>query len=265
MLSEINKHEKDIVEFDEPTHKYKVGDHIFATSVTQFVHLHFPKFDEDDVCNNILKSNKMKDPFYKYYGMTKSDILDSWDVNKKFGTELHALIEDYYNGNGKKFEEVGTIEYQYFLNFTKDYKGLKAYRTEFRLFSFDLDIAGSIDLLVKNRDGTFTIVDWKRAASIDTSTAINRFTKFGLLPGISHIVSTNLQHYNFQLNVYRYILQSEYGFVISSMHLVIFHPNNKSGNYEIHDVPIMDAEMNYIMNIRLEKVKTGAHLLEVDH
>lgn len=254
MLSEINPHERDIVEFDEPNHKYKVGDHIFSTSVTEFVHEHFPPFIKEDVANNILKSRKMNDKSYEYYGLNKEQIFELWNHNAKLGTILHTHIEDYYNGRGK---DIDTVEYKYFLNFVNTYSDLPIYRTEFRLFSLELDIAGSIDLLTKNPDGTYSILDWKRAKNIDTSTEITRFTTFGLLPGIRHIISTNFQHYCFQLNVYRYILQKEYGFEISNMYLVIFHPNNKSKNYEIHSVPIMDKEMEYIMNIRLQKVNSG--------
>lgn len=245
----------DIVEFDEPNHKYKFRDHEFSISVTGFTHEHFPEFIEEEAIQGILKSSKMQDPSYEYYGMNAIDIKNHWGKGKELGTILHAQIEDYYNGKPKSFEEVGTIEYRYFLNFARDFSYINPYRTELRIFSLDLDLAGSIDLLVKNRDGTYFIMDWKRAKNIDRSTVPNKYTKYGLLPGISNIMSTNYNHYCFQLNIYRYILQREYGLIVAGMALVVFHPNNKSGNYEIHPVPIMDDVMNYIMNIRLEKVR----------
>lgn len=248
-----------IVDFDEIQHKYKFGDHQFSISVTGFTHEHFPEFNENAAIKAILGSKKMQDPSYEYYGMNEQGIKNHWDKGKELGTILHAQIEDYYNGRGKSFEEISTIEYRYFLNFAKDFSYINPYRTELRIFSLDLDIAGSIDLLIKNPDGTYFIMDWKRAKNIDISTIPNRYTQYGLLPGISHIMSTNYNHYCFQLNIYRYILQREYGFIVTGMALVVLHPNNKSGNYEIHSVPIMDTEMEYIMNIRLEKIRNSRH------
>jgi len=245
----------DNVEFDEPSHKYKYKGHEFETSVTSFVHKHFPPFIEADVIRNILGSKKMKDPSYDYYGMNREQILKKWDESRDLGTLLHAQIEYFYDNNRTSDGHIDTIEYHYFLNFDRDFPYIKPFKTEMRLYSMDLDLAGSIDLLIQNPDGTFVIMDHKRTRSIDTSTEVTRFTKYALLPGISHIMNTNLQHYSFQLNCYRYILQREYGYVISGMFLAVFHPNNKSKNYEIHSIPFMDVEMEYIMNIRLNDVK----------
>ena len=259
MLSEINPHEKDDIEFDEKEHKYRVGNHQFSISVTGFVHEHFPEFKENEVIRGILNSKKMNDKSYEYYGMNAIQIKEKWVENARLGTELHALIEDYYNGKKRTLEEVNTKEYGYFLKFANDFDYIVPFRTEFRLRSFKLDIAGSIDLIIKNPDGTFSILDWKRAKNIDMNTEPNKYTKYGILPGISHIINTNYSHYKFQLNIYRYILESEYGFNISGMYLVIFHPNNDS--YNIIDVPKMDKEMSYIMKIRMKKIKNANNIL----
>jgi hypothetical protein len=245
----------DIIEFDEPCHKYKVKGHQFTISVTGFVHSHFPPFMECNVINNILNSHKMSDPEYPYYNMNKEQILAEWNKSRDLGTLLHEQIEHYYNNNCVSIPGIDTIEYRYFLNFALDYAHIQAFKTELRIYSLELDLAGSIDLLVKNEDDTYDIIDWKRSKNIDVSTVPSRYTQYGLLPGVSHIMSTNLNHYRFQLNVYRYILQHYYGFIIRGMRLVVCHPNNKSNNYEIHEIPLMDNEMNYIMGIRKDIVK----------
>lgn len=248
----------DIVEFDEKEHLYQRNGHIFNTSVTSFVHDHFPIFVEKDVINNILNSKKMTDPSYEYYGMDREAILRYWNLNRDLGTIMHAEIENFYIGvkeNRLELPKIITTEFMYFLNFARDYPNINPFKTEFRLYSYELDLAGSIDLLVKNPDETYFIFDWKRAKNIDKSTTLNYYTKYGTLPGISHIVSTNYNHYCFQLNVYRYILQTYYGLNVTGMALAVFHPNNKSKNYEIHSVPFMDDEMSYIMELRKEKVK----------
>lgn len=248
----------DIVEFNEKEHLYQRNGHIFNTSVTSFVHEHFPKFVEEEVINNILNSRKMTDPSYEYFGMDRNAIKEYWNLNRDLGTIMHAQIENFYNSlkEGKlNLPTEITQEFMYFLNFARDYPYINPFRTEFRLYSYELDLAGSIDLLVRNDDGTYFIFDWKRAKNIDTSTNITPYTKYGVLPGISHIISTNYNHYCFQLNVYRYILQNYYGVTVTGMALAVFHPNNKSKNYEIHNVPFMDSEMSYIMELRKEKIR----------
>lgn len=244
------------LEFNEEAHTYTYNGHVFSCSVTEFVHKKFPAFNTDEVINNILNSRKMNDPNYEYYGMSKEDIKRHWKKGSDLGTIMHAQIEDYYNSGRTKLPEVITQEFGYFLNFDRDNSTLDPFRMEQRIFSVELDIAGSIDLLVRNPNNTFSIIDWKRAKNMDLSQEVTRFTKFGLLPGISHITSTNYNHYCFQLNVYRYILETEYNMRIVSMKLVVLHPNNKSGNYEIHDVPFMDNEMEYIMDLRRKEVAT---------
>lgn len=247
-----------IIEFDEKAHKYKLNGHQFKTSVTEFVHEHFPKFIEDEVINNILKSRKMNDPTYTYFGMDKTQILDKWENNKVLGTIMHEQIEYFYNNNKTSKPNIEfTPEYKYFLNFANDFPNLNAYKTELRIYSLHLDLAGSIDLLVKNDDNTYDIIDWKRSKFIDNSTTPTLYTTYAILPKLSHIMNTNYNHYSFQLNVYKYILENEYGFKIKNMKLVVCHPENKTNNYEIYKVPYMDDEMSYIMKLRKDKINNS--------
>ena len=75
-----------------------------------------------------MKSKKMQDPNYKYYGMTKQQILDSWEKNRKEASEAtktHYNIECYYNDMDVDDD---SIEYIYFKNFRRDNTNLKPYR-----------------------------------------------------------------------------------------------------------------------------------------
>ena len=71
-LKNINLHERDkYIEFDEPSHTYTIKGDSNYTSVTTWNHSHFAHFDADAIIDKMLKSEKMKDPTYKYYGKTK--------------------------------------------------------------------------------------------------------------------------------------------------------------------------------------------------
>ena len=59
-----------------------------------------------------------------------------------------------------------SIEFQQFLKYQEDYKDLKPYRTEWMIYDEELKLAGSIDMVNENSDGTLQIRDWKRSKQI---------------------------------------------------------------------------------------------------
>ena len=243
-LATKNAHERDkCISFDEGPHIYTVNGEKGYTSVTTWNHEHFSKFDSDKIIKNIVKSPKMKDPGYKYYGMTEQDIIQSWDTNRdnaaRAGTQTHYNVECYYNGMEVNDD---SIEYKYFQRFVHDNPTLEAYRTEWCVFYEEVKISGSIDMVFKNTDtGEYMIYDWKRSKGIEYESYGG---KTAITPCISHLPDTNFWHYSLQLNVYRKILQDKYGLAITKLALVVLHPDNQSKTYEVVDVPILDKEMD---------------------
>ena len=61
--------------------------------------------------------------------------------------------------------------------FVKDHPQLKPYRTEWMIFDEDLKLAGSIDMVYENPDGTLSIYDWKRSKDISKVNGWNKFAK----------------------------------------------------------------------------------------
>ena len=102
-LSKKNPHPRDEhISFEEGPHIYTVcGDRGGYTSVTTWNHSHFEHFDADAIIDKMLKSKKMQDPNYKYYGKTKQQIKKMWDDKRDSssgaGTKMHNDIEYYYN------------------------------------------------------------------------------------------------------------------------------------------------------------------------
>ena len=102
-LAKKNAHPRDaFITFDEGPHIYYVrGDPSF-TSVTTWNDQHFPPFDTDKVVDNTMRSKKMLDSEYKYYGMTREAIKQAWEDNRdraaQAGTKMHYDIECHYNG-----------------------------------------------------------------------------------------------------------------------------------------------------------------------
>jgi hypothetical protein len=247
-LSKKNAHPRDEhITFDEGPHIYTVYGEQGYTSVTTFVHHHFPAFDSDACVDKIVSSNKYRtDPTYKYYGKTREDILNEWKMNgeiaSRAGTKMHYDIECYYNQIPVVNE---SIEYSFFQRFVQDYPELTPYRTEWIVFYEEYKLSGSIDMVFENEDGTLQIYDWKRCKSIEHEAFGGAC---GNLPCISHLPDSNFWHYSLQLNMYRRILQDKYGKKVTGLYLMCLHPDNYNKNYQRIEVPFLDEEVSELLS-----------------
>lgn len=268
-----NSHPRDKnIKFFEDGHKYCISfePDVKYTSVTTWNHHHFEQFDADKVIEKMINGSAWKEG-HKYWGKTPEEIKALWNKNKDFvsgaGTDLHYCIECFHNDKrfqfeytnkelhevymtdcGKKISE-RPLEWQYFINFIGDHKHLKPYRTEWTIYDEDAKIAGSIDMVYENPDGTLSIYDWKRSKNI---TRINTFNKFAITPLICHLPDSNFWHYALQLNTYKYILETKYGKKIKDLFLVRLHPEAEEKNYELIQLPNLSNEIKELFE---EKIK----------
>lgn len=257
LLKNINYHEKDQdMWFDEEPHIYYVKGKPVHTSVTTFIKEFFPKFDAKST------ADKMYEKYYnseghKYYQMTPEMILKSWSGNEAatLGTKLHKNIEYYWNKQLDLIENStkSTIEWVYFENFVNDNPQLIPYRTEWEIFDLELNLAGSIDITFLNDDGTLDIGDWKRSKEIKLENNYMKDTN-AYVP-IEHLPNANYWTYAIQLNMYKYILEKNYGKKINKLHLYIFHNENKNKNYMHFEVPILSKEIEDLCSERIKKIK----------
>ena len=275
ILSQVNSHERDNnIQFLEEGHKYTIltEPSTVYTSVTTWNHSHFPKFDADMIIKNMMKGKNWKEG-HKYWGLTAEQIKSSWSTNatnvSTAGTDLHYEIEcfmnepkltphythkelyDLYNTNDTtdtndtNHNKPDNIEWQYFINFVKDFPHLKPYRTEWIVYNEDIKLAGSIDMIYENPDGTLSIYDWKRAKEI---IKINKFNKYAITKEICEMPDTNYWHYSLQLNTYKAILEEKYNKIIKDMYLVRLHPDAEENNYELIQVPDLSKQIHTLFN-----------------
>jgi ATP-dependent exoDNAse (exonuclease V) beta subunit len=240
-LANKNPHPRDpFIEFDEGPHIYTVHGEGGYTSVTTFIHSLFSHFDADKIISTMERNGKLNDPNNKYYGMTREEIKAQWAKNgataSGAGTQLHYDIECYYNQLEVKND---SIEYQYFLNFLKDFPELKPYRTEWMVYYEEYKLSGSIDMIYENPDGTLQIYDWKRCKEIK----YENFGKMAQTKCIQHIPDANFWHYSIQLNTYKTILEHKYGKKVTGLYLICIHPDNPCKNYERIEVPFLEKEI----------------------
>lgn len=248
-LAKKNAHPRDeFITFDEGPHIYTIHGKQGFTSVTTWNHHHFPHFDADGIIDTMLKGRKMKDPTYKYYGMTREQIKADWDRNRDSaagaGTQMHYDIECFYNG----LEVSNTsTEFEWFQRFVRDFPELKPYRTEWMIYHEELKLSGSIDMIFENPDGTIQIYDWKRCKEISYE---NGFGKCALTPCISDMPDTNFWHYALQLNTYKTILEAKYDKKVTGLYLVCLHPDNPYKTYDRIEVPFLEDKMTQLFEAR---------------
>lgn len=253
-LAQENAHPRDkFISFEEGPHIYTVHGEKGYTSVTTLNHGHFSNFDADAVIDNMMAGKNWNNPNYKYYGMTKKEIKNMWEINRVkasgSGTKMHYDIECFYNDVPVKND---SIEFQYFLQFARDFSHLRPYRTEWMVYYEELKISGSIDMIFENPDdGTLLIYDWKRSKEIKWE---DSFGKTAKTECISHLPDTNFWHYSLQLNTYKTILEHKYDKKISGMFLVCLHPDNVSKTYERIEVPDLKDEMADLVELRKTQI-----------
>ena len=250
-LSKKNAHERDShITFDEGPHIYTIDGDSDYTSVTSWNHSHFPKFNADLIIEKMMSSPRW--PQSPYYGMTPDEIKKKWKDDgraaSEAGTKMHLNIENFYNGLDVD-EEDSSLEWIYFKQFEdKIGSNLDPYRTEWMVWDKELRLAGSVDMLFENPDGTLQIYDWKRSKEIKKE---NRWDS-ALVDCISHLPDANFWHYSLQLNTYKYIIEKNYGKKVTDMFLVCLHPNNKNDSYIRYEVHNMVQEMNDLIGLRIK-------------
>ena len=240
-LEKTNNHIRDNrIDFDELNHTYTIDKKFQAISVTQLVNKFFPEFDKEYWAEKESKKT----------GIKKEKILNKWrelgEKARNLGTELHSQIENYYNS--LKYEK--SREFEKFINFHDKYISDKyePYRTEWRIFDEDKLLAGTVDMVYRKENDDLFIFDWKRSKKIINSNGtVERENPFeNGLKGLSHLSSSDYIKYCLQQNIYKYIIEKNYEKKVSSMNLLILHPNYNT--YHIVQVDEFSIETDYLIN-----------------
>lgn len=224
----------DRIQFIEKDHKYLIDGKEDNISVTKLIKEFFPIFDADVVIEKMQKKTNWKDSIY--YDKTVDEIKQEWrekaENASRLGTLLHKTIEKYYKKESINDSLIKT-EMDQFQKFNKEHieiNKLKPFRSEWIVFDEKYHIAGSIDMIyIDEESKELHLYDWKRINKLKKN---NKYQK-GLFP-LHMFEDCNYFHYSLQLNLYKYILEQNYGHNVNSMKLVCFHPDNE--NYIIEEI-----------------------------
>jgi hypothetical protein len=148
------------------------------------------------------------------------------------GTFIHRQCELHCNNE----DFAVTVETEQYLKFREDHPWLEPYRTEWSVFAYAKGgahvVAGQIDgLYVDVRDGKYEMIDYKVTAHELNDD--NPYRKYGAYP-FDDLVDNAYGHYCVQQQVYRYILETEYGIKVARCRLLRLHDTISS--YQLIDV-----------------------------
>ena len=256
MLENKNRHENDSrISFDEKEHNYFVDGQKINFSVTAIIDKFFVEFDSGYWAKRKAVEKLTRDGVVideESLTQAINDILNKWEEKRKDaaekGTLLHEKIEDFYN---EKYHQDYPIEFSFFKNFHDKYPTLTPYRTEWRIFDAGASIAGTVDMVYKKNNGDVFIFDWKRSTKLvdQQGNLLLKDFKCGL-EGLSHVEDNSFNRYALQQNVYKYILEANYGVKVSSMNLLVLHPDYK--DFVHLPIPEMQKEAKYLIEQAIE-------------
>jgi hypothetical protein len=237
-LKKKNPHERDgDIYFNKTLHAYSTEQVPSFRTSTQVASLPFSPFNMNKVAKRCSQSKK-------YVGKSTTQIKRGWEMARQNGELLHRTIEIGLNKGEAAVDERIEPEFDQFMTWHKKEQenGLEPYRTEMTVYDEELKVAGTVDALFKDSKSQFHMVDWKRCKNINRHAYRNARCK---MQGFTHLLDCNYNKYAIQLNIYKYILERNYGIKIATMRIVNFHPNFE--NYQEYTVPEMRQEVECLL------------------
>ena len=200
------------IQFEETTHTYTPTSvpNLKLRSCTEFIKNFFEPFDKYKI------ANKLVDHIPKYRNRTVESLIEEWEAAADHGKAVHKEIEDYISSGLAP----SSIKAKHGANWFCDYsKGNNHdFFTEAIIYSEELRLAGTIDLLVHNKSNdTFSIIDWKTNKKIDQNSYQR---KMGRKHPTSSLMDCNFTHYTLQMSLYKYILEEYYDFKVTNTKLI---------------------------------------------
>ncbi len=255
-----NPHPRDAhVTFEEDTHTYFVRGVAVSQSVTGLLHVVEEDFDVVTVSERVAAA-RVPNPRYctmapdgTVVRMSAEAIRASWQDTNRLGTDLHGKIERYLNGMDVDVpdDDVNSVPFQQFKAWLVDVQGqgYVPYRTEWVIYDDEADLAGSIDCVFRHdATDTYMVIDWKRCLTYKSSGFDSAYNDRACKPPLQHVLSTKLNKWRLQVNVYREILERYYGVTITKMAMVVLHPENAAAEVHWHE---RDTESRMLLNHKL--------------
>ena len=158
---------------------------------------------------------------------------------------LEHMLNGYKINPGPMRGEMDSV-----IKFLSSLENVEVYRIQWCICAPDEDLAGSIDLVMKDRDtNIFHIVDWKRSEKLR-----EKYNSHGrkMAPPVHDVDDCQGQHYRLQINIYKWILEKYYDIKVQQMKVVCVHPRYLPHGF-IDEVPDMQDAVDKLMQCCRDK------------
>jgi len=199
-------------------------------NVTQLVEDQFPPFEREKIAKWLVNNS------YKYMHYTAEELLQEWKEIKDEGAEVHKELEKYVHSRKiprlpKARSGMNWLEQEI------EVFGDKVF-PEVIVFSIELKIAGTVDLLIYNStNDKCTIFDWKTSKEINYRSERKAITR-----ECEGLTDCKFDQYSLQLYIYSYLLENYHGIKVSNqyiVHLMESDANCIEGKNLLHNVKLI--------------------------
>ena len=129
------------------------------------------------------------------------------------------------------------------------------WRTEYVIYDEELDVAGSVDIILQRvedveeqarpeRRKLVRIKDWKRSKKIDKASAYKKT----YAPPLDHLDYCEYNKYSIQLYLYKYLMTKNYYVDVDEMSMLQMHP--KQPGFQEQFARPMDMEVDMLLGLR---------------
>ena len=164
-----------------------------------------------------------------YAAVSADEVKEFWKLKGKkaseHGTEVHEGVEYYILGDSQpklKYPEWSKPKIDQGIRYLINLEDVAEFLPEVRIYSEDMRLAGTIDLLVIHTDGTISLHDWKSNEEISTS----GYNGKKALEPIKDLQDCSYDKYGLQLSIYQEILEREYNTQVKGRYLVHLLPDD---------------------------------------
>jgi hypothetical protein len=213
---------QEAVAFEDETHTYRHPRDLTGNaeylSVTKLIDRFFP-FD----------LNRYISKKAEHEQRDAAEVLEEFvalrDEAASCGTSMHETIEQFLKtgvGNSQ------SREFRLFQRFYDDVIkscGFHFVEAEKRVLLERYNLAGTVDAVFrKPKSGEWILIDWKRSKNLVVDGHPKKYGYGFALSKLNHLDNSSYYKYALQQNMYKYMLEQNECMTISSMNLIVLHP-----------------------------------------
>jgi hypothetical protein len=177
-------------------------------NVTSLVGDQFPPFEREKIARRLVNNS------IKYCDYTAEELLQEWEDIKDEGSAVHKELENYILTGKIPAHPKAICGMNWYDQEIKSY-GDKVF-PEVIVFSEELEVAGTMDLLVYNsNNGECNIFDWKTSKKIEQNGRKQAITQAGV--GLS---DCRFDQYSLQLSMYSHLLENYHDIKVTNRYMV---------------------------------------------